>query len=139
GRRDVETRSPTWATNPRGEPPAPPTYPDSLWPCPRPEKTARACGRPARPAGSWSMGTLMTTDASETDDLLRRAQAGDGAALAALFDLYRDRLKRMIRLRLDRRLSGRVDDSDVLQEAYLDVHRRFPEYAAMAESWPFFL
>ena len=43
---------------------------------------------------------------------------------------YRDRLRRMVQLRLDRRLQGRVDASDVLQEAYLDAARRAPEYAA---------
>ena len=57
------------------------------------------------------------------NDLIQRALAGDESALAALFDGYRDRLRKMIRLRLDRRLSGRVDSSDVLQEAYLDVRR----------------
>jgi RNA polymerase sigma-70 factor (ECF subfamily) len=63
----------------------------------------------------------MTDDLSEHDDLLRRARAGDESALAALFTRYRYRLKRMVRLRLDRRLSGRVDASDVLQEAYLEI------------------
>jgi RNA polymerase sigma-70 factor (ECF subfamily) len=80
----------------------------------------------------------MTDDASQTDDLLRRARAGDQGALAALFTHYRERLKRMVRLRLDRRLSGRVDASDVLQEAYLEVHKRFAEYAGQDEL-PFFL
>jgi RNA polymerase sigma-70 factor (ECF subfamily) len=72
----------------------------------------------------------MTNAGTTTDDLLRRAQAGDKAALGALFAHYRDRLRKMIRLRLDRRVYGRLDPSDVLQEAYLDVARRFPEYAA---------
>jgi RNA polymerase sigma-70 factor (ECF subfamily) len=72
----------------------------------------------------------MTDSAATTDDLLRRARAGDAAALGALFAHYRDRLRQMVRLRLDRRLAGRLDASDVLQEAYLDVARRFPEYAA---------
>ncbi len=40
--------------------------------------------------------------------------------LRDLFSRYRDRLKRMVHLRLSRRLAGRVDDSDVLQEAFLD-------------------
>jgi RNA polymerase sigma-70 factor (ECF subfamily) len=71
----------------------------------------------------------MTNDPGETDDLLRRAAAGDEQALAALFAHYRDRLRRMVRLRLDRRLQGRLDPSDVLQEAYLDLARRLPEYA----------
>ena len=73
------------------------------------------------------------------NDLLQRALAGDEPALAALFDGYRDRLRRMIRLRLDRRLSGRVDSSDVLQEAYLDVRARISEYARDPASMPFHL
>ena len=71
--------------------------------------------------------------------LLQRALDGDEPALAALFDGYRDRLRRMIRLRLDRRLSGRVDSSDVLQDAYLDVRRRFAEYARDPSAMPFHL
>src|SRR5215813_10789010 len=72
----------------------------------------------------------MTDSGTTTDDLLLRAQAGDAAALGTLFAHYRDRLRKMVRLRLDRRVAGRLDPSDVLQEAYLDVARRFPEYAA---------
>jgi RNA polymerase sigma-70 factor (ECF subfamily) len=67
---------------------------------------------------------------STTDDLVQKAQHGDDAALAALFSRYRNRLRKMVLLRLDRRLYGRLDASDVLQEAYLDVARRFPQYAA---------
>jgi RNA polymerase sigma-70 factor (ECF subfamily) len=74
------------------------------------------------------MGTAMTDDPSGTADLLARVQAGDERAFTDLFDRYRERLKRMIRLRLDRRLSGRVDASDVLQEAFLEIHKRFGEY-----------
>jgi RNA polymerase sigma-70 factor (ECF subfamily) len=74
------------------------------------------------------MGPTMTGDASETADLLARAKSGDAEALAALFNHYRDRLERLVHLRLDRRLSGRVDPSDVLQEAYLEVHKRFAEH-----------
>src|SRR5438270_13438470 len=42
------------------------------------------------------------------------------------------------RLRLDRRLQGRVDPSDVLQEAFLDASRRIAEYARQ-QSVPLFL
>ena len=80
----------------------------------------------------------MTSDASETDNLLRRAGAGEEQARAELFEHYRGRLRQMVRLRLDRRLSGRLDPSDVLQEAYLDFARRFPEYAANP-AMPFYL
>jgi RNA polymerase sigma-70 factor (ECF subfamily) len=80
----------------------------------------------------------MTETQTTTEDLLRRAAAGDAAALGALFAHYRDRLRQMVRLRLDRRMAGRLDASDVLQEAYLDVARRFPEYAA-APAVPFYV
>ena len=80
----------------------------------------------------------MSNDASDTDDLLRRAAGGDSAALADLFSCYRRRLRQMVRLRLDRRLQGRVDPSDVLQEAYIDLARQLPAYLARPEM-PFFL
>ncbi len=81
------------------------------------------------------------SDPAGNDDreLLRRALEGEESALAALFDGYRERLRRMIRLRLDRRLSGRVDSSDVLQEAYLDMRKRIAEYARNPAAMPFHL
>jgi RNA polymerase sigma-70 factor (ECF subfamily) len=68
-------------------------------------------------------------DPNDSEDLLRRAAAGDEDALPALWQRHRARLRRMVRLRLDRRLQGRVDPSDVLQEAYLDLATRLPDYA----------
>jgi RNA polymerase sigma-70 factor (ECF subfamily) len=70
----------------------------------------------------------MSDEDHRDDDLLDAARAGDPGALAALFDRYERRLRHMVRLRLDRRLAGRVDAADVLQEAYLEAHRRFAEY-----------
>src|SRR5262249_51461017 len=77
-------------------------------------------------------------DPSNVGDLLVRATGGDEQALADLFNRYRDRLRRMVHLRLDRRLQGRIDASDVLQEAFIDFARRFPQYAS-AGGMPFFL
>jgi RNA polymerase sigma-70 factor (ECF subfamily) len=76
------------------------------------------------------MGPLMSNPSDDQSELLRRIGAGDQQALAEVFAHYRGRLKLMVRLRLDRRLQGRVDPSDVLQEAYLDVAARAAEYAA---------
>lgn len=70
--------------------------------------------------------------------LVQQAAAGDPRALDDLLSRYRNRLKRMVHLRLNRRLQGRVDDSDVVQEAYLEVARKLPEYAADPQT-PFFL
>ncbi len=72
----------------------------------------------------------MNLDSDETERLLRRAEGGDQKALAELFDRHHERLGHMVRLRMDRRLQGRLDPSDVLQEAYLDCSRRLAEYAA---------
>lgn len=84
------------------------------------------------------MAANVTDDDEHLDALLRSATAGDQQALATLFAHYSERLKRMIRLRLDRRLNGRVDASDVMQEAYLEIHKRFPEYV-QGSTVPFFL
>jgi len=80
----------------------------------------------------------MADESGELQDQLRRLAAGDQQALAELFARYRDRLRRMVKLRLDRRLQGRVDASDVLQDAYLDVAQRAAEYAA-SPTMPVFL
>lgn len=51
---------------------------------------------------------------------------------------YRGRLRKMVCLRMDSRLSGRVDPSDVLQEAYIEIAKRAAENASNSEM-PFFL
>src|SRR5580704_17957762 len=84
------------------------------------------------------MGGVMANESSEISDLLPRAAGGDQEALRALFSRYRDRLKRMVHLRLSRRLSGRVDDSDIIQESFLDIARQLPEYVKQP-GLPFFL
>lgn len=66
------------------------------------------------------------TDTPTPEDRLR---AGDIQAAAELFVAYRERLKKMVKLRLDSRLQGRLDASDVLQEAFLDVQHKTPEFA----------
>jgi RNA polymerase sigma-70 factor (ECF subfamily) len=71
----------------------------------------------------------MMHDPDDTIPSLRRGAAGDRHALGELCDRYRERLERMVRLRLDRRLRGRLDPSDILQEAFLDFARRAGEVA----------
>ena len=79
----------------------------------------------------------MTSEPGENETLLRRAAAGDKAALAEFWQRHRKRLRQMVRLRLDRRLQGRVDPSDVLQEAYIDLAERLPEYARQFAFTPY--
>src|SRR4051812_22256257 len=84
------------------------------------------------------MDDSSTDRVPESADLLRRAAAGDTAALGRLLEEHRRRLRRMVRLRLDARLRGRVDPSDVLQKAFLEAARRLAEYLRNPRM-PFFL
>src|SRR5262249_31577892 len=70
--------------------------------------------------------------------ILRAAAEGDQDAWARLLDGHRARLRRMIALRLDRRLNGRVDPSDVIQEAFLEATAGLPRFVERAEM-PFYL
>ncbi len=76
---------------------------------------------------------------SERDlvELLARLKAGESAALGELFDRHRLQLRRMVELRLDHRLAGRVSASDVLQEAYIDALKRVEHYFSKPDQ-PFF-
>jgi RNA polymerase sigma-70 factor (ECF subfamily) len=66
----------------------------------------------------------------DSTDSIDRLRGGGRPALAALFDRHRDRLRRMVELRIDARLRARLDASDVLQDAFLDVARDFDAYLA---------
>jgi RNA polymerase sigma-70 factor, ECF subfamily len=70
--------------------------------------------------------------------LLQQAEQGDPAAMAELWSLHQPRLRRMVQLRLDRRLWGRLAPSDVLQETYLEFASCLARYLANPEI-PFFL
>jgi RNA polymerase sigma-70 factor (ECF subfamily) len=82
--------------------------------------------------------TRMAETPSEIARLVERAARGDRQAWGRLLDQHRDRLRRMVALRLDHRVQGRVDASDVIQEAYLDASNRLADYVKNPEM-PFFL
>jgi RNA polymerase sigma-70 factor (ECF subfamily) len=75
---------------------------------------------------------------AEVQGLIDRAIQGDQVAWGELLARHRDRLRRMVALRLDRRLQGRVDASDVIQEAMLEASHRLAEYR-QNPTMPFFL
>jgi RNA polymerase sigma-70 factor (ECF subfamily) len=84
------------------------------------------------------MATPTSRDTSETIRLLRRAAEGDGPSLGALLQRHEDRLRRMVAFRMDPRLQGRVDPSDVIQEVSLAAARSLPDYVGQP-GIPFFL
>src|SRR5580704_3431927 len=74
------------------------------------------------------MGSPNEQNSASTMELLERARAGEQAALNEVFSRHRSRLRTMVELRMDRKLQARIDPSDVIQDAYVDVVNRLEEY-----------
>ena len=66
----------------------------------------------------------MSDSQTEYQKQLAAAISGDKSALVDLYDADRERLRRMIRARMDARLVARVDESDVLQDVFVEAQRR---------------
>ena len=64
------------------------------------------------------------TDSAETQALLIKVRAGQREAFNELFNRHRQDLRRAVQLRMDRRLSARLDASDIVQEAQMEALRR---------------
>src|SRR5262249_17895700 len=62
----------------------------------------------------------------------------DQEAWGALLTRHRGRLRCLVALRLDRRLQGRIDPSDVLQEAFLEATEQREDYLRQ-RALPFYL
>jgi RNA polymerase sigma-70 factor (ECF subfamily) len=67
-------------------------------------------------------------DSARTRALLDQVHAGDRAALGQLLERYRPDLQALIDFHLDPRLRARLDPSDIVQEAQIDVVRRMDDY-----------
>lgn len=80
----------------------------------------------------------LVDNSSDTVELLERVRAGDAEALNTIFARHRDRLCRMVQLRLDGRLQARLDASDVIQDAFVEITQRLEEYLQNPRA-PFFL
>jgi RNA polymerase sigma-70 factor (ECF subfamily) len=66
----------------------------------------------------------MNTRSDDTSGLVRKAVAGDGAAIEELFARHRAQLSRMIAVRLDPRLKGRLDPSDIVQDVLVEASQK---------------
>jgi RNA polymerase sigma-70 factor, ECF subfamily len=84
------------------------------------------------------MASTMTRDSSETNRLLELAASGDNASWGNVLQRHADKLRRMIGFRMDPRLQGRIDPSDVVQEVCLAASRSLPDYLKNP-AMPFFL
>jgi RNA polymerase sigma-70 factor (ECF subfamily) len=70
----------------------------------------------------------LRPDSAETRELLEQAHAGDRRAFDRLLARHRPELVQFVELRMDAKMRGRVDPSDVVQETQLEVFRRLPDF-----------
>jgi RNA polymerase sigma-70 factor (ECF subfamily) len=76
----------------------------------------------------------MNSPPPDPERLLRLAQAGDGPALGQMLELYRNYLTLLARYQIGRRLQGKVDASDLVQETFLEAHRDFGQFRGGTEA-----
>jgi RNA polymerase sigma-70 factor (ECF subfamily) len=77
---------------------------------------------------------MNQTADSDAVQLFHRARAGDAPALGRLLELYRAYLVVVARVEIGRRLQGKVDASDVVQEAFLGAWRDFPQFRGSTQA-----
>jgi RNA polymerase sigma-70 factor (ECF subfamily) len=70
----------------------------------------------------------MWPGSDETQELLSHAGRGEPDAVDQLLERHRAGLRQAIALRLDRKLSQRVDASDIVQDVLLEASRRMEDY-----------
>jgi len=66
--------------------------------------------------------------------LLDLARAGDGSALGVLLERYRNYLSLLARVQIGRRMQGKLDVADLVQETFLDVHRGIGQFRGGSEA-----
>ncbi len=71
---------------------------------------------------------------SQVNELLGEARRGNDAALGKLLENYSKYLKLLARVQIGRRLQGKADASDIVQETFLDVHRQFANFRGLTEA-----
>jgi RNA polymerase sigma-70 factor (ECF subfamily) len=67
------------------------------------------------------------------EQMIAEVRAGADAVLGPLLDLYRNYLRLLARVEIGRRLQGKVDASDLVQETFLEAHRNFARFRGTNE------
>jgi RNA polymerase sigma-70 factor (ECF subfamily) len=74
-----------------------------------------------------------SNDEIDRNELLRQARDANGPALGQLLELYRNYLTLLVRLQIGRKLQGKVDAADLVQETFLKAHKDFPRFRGQTE------
>ena len=69
--------------------------------------------------------TEVATMVVDAERWIAEGAGGDTAALGRLLESYRNYLRLLARVQIGRRLQGKVDASDLVQETFLEAHRHF--------------
>ncbi len=77
--------------------------------------------------------TTGSASGEQSKELLTLARDGDGHALGSLLDVYRRYLSVLARTQISRRLQGKADASDLVQETLLEAHRHFRDFRGVSE------
>ena len=75
----------------------------------------------------------MPPDAVSPEQLLAQARAQGGQSLGSLLELYRGYLTLLARLQLGRRLQGKADAADLVQETFLEAHQNWGRFRGTSE------
>ena len=70
---------------------------------------------------------------ANVEELIKAARAGDGETLGRMLESYRSYMRLLARIEIGRRLQGKVDASDVVQETFLEAHNHFQNFQGNAE------
>jgi RNA polymerase sigma-70 factor (ECF subfamily) len=76
---------------------------------------------------------MALDDEWDVEEFLVCARAGDETALGRLLEKYRAYLTLLARLQIGRRLQGKADPADMVQETFLEAARHFGQFRGTAE------
>jgi RNA polymerase sigma-70 factor (ECF subfamily) len=77
---------------------------------------------------------MSSVTETEVEQLLELARGGDSVALGELLELYRGYLSLLARLQIGRRLQGKVDAADLVQDTFLEARRHFAQFRGTVEA-----
>jgi RNA polymerase sigma-70 factor (ECF subfamily) len=69
----------------------------------------------------------------QPEDLIEDARSGGEAAFGRLLARYTNYLTLLARVEVVRRLQGKLDPTDLVQETFLEAHRHFPTFRGSTE------
>jgi RNA polymerase sigma-70 factor (ECF subfamily) len=77
---------------------------------------------------------MIETTASDPEQMIRQARSGDRVARGRLLDQYANYLVLLAGVQIGRRLQGKVDPADLVQETFLEAHRHFEQFRGQTEA-----